>query len=508
MLRPRDTPTRERKSLDGLWRFALDAEGVGRAEGWWRALPGAREMPVPASYNDLFPDAGGPRPRRRRLVPDDGPGPARAGRASGSSCASTPPRTGPSSGSTTRRSPSTRAATRRSRPTSPTSSSSGAENRVTVVVNNVLTWQSIPPGYVEDTPDGPRQQLLPRLLQLRRPAPQRLAVHHAHAPTSSDVTVVTGLDGADRDVGYEVEAVGADGLEVRVALRDAAGTEVAQGRRGGRASSGSTDVHPWRPGEGYLYELEVELWGDGDGWSTSYPLPVGIRTVEVDGHPLPHQRRAVLLHGLRQARGQRRARQGPRRRLRWSTTSRSWSGSARTRSAPRTTPTPRRSSTTPTGTASWSSTRPPPSGSTCGLAGGVFGAEARSPRSPTRPSTPPRRRSTRRRSAELIARDKNHPCVVLWSIANEPESVTAASRAYFEPLAAEARRLDPSRPVGFVNVMLATAGRRRHHRPVRRGHAQPLLRLVRRRRRPGGGRAGARGRAAGLGRASTASRSS
>ena len=56
---------------------------------------------------------------------------------------------------------------------------------------------------------------------------------------------------------------------------------------------------------------------------------------------------------------------------------------------------------------------------------------------------------------ELIARDKNHPCVVLWSIANEPESDTPASRAYFEPLAAEARRLDPTRPVGFVNVMLA-----------------------------------------------------
>jgi beta-glucuronidase len=41
-------------------------------------------------------------------------------------------------------------------------------------------------------------------------------------------------------------------------------------------------------------------------------------------------------------------------------------------------------------------------------------------------------------------------------VANEPESVTEASRAYFEPLAAEVRRLDPTRPVGFVNVMGAT----------------------------------------------------
>jgi beta-glucuronidase len=58
---------------------------------------------------------------------------------------------------------------------------------------------------------------------------------------------------------------------------------------------------------------------------------------------------------------------------------------------------------------------------------------------------------------ELIARDKNHPCVVLWSIANEPESQTDAALDYFRPLFAAARAADPSRPVGFVNVMLAPA---------------------------------------------------
>ena len=34
MLVPRETTTRERKSLDGLWRFSLDTDGVGRAERW------------------------------------------------------------------------------------------------------------------------------------------------------------------------------------------------------------------------------------------------------------------------------------------------------------------------------------------------------------------------------------------------------------------------------------------------------------------------------------------
>ena len=58
MLRPRDTQTRERKSLDGLWRFALDTDGRGRPEKWWRQpLPSARDIAVPASYNDLFTEA-------------------------------------------------------------------------------------------------------------------------------------------------------------------------------------------------------------------------------------------------------------------------------------------------------------------------------------------------------------------------------------------------------------------------------------------------------------------
>ncbi len=65
----------------------------------------------------------------------------------------------------------------------------------------------------------------------------------------------------------------------------------------------------------------------------------------------------------------------------------------------------------------------------------------------------------RRAIEELVARDKNHPSVVLWSIANEPESHSDASRAYFEPLFTVTRQADPSRPVGFVNVMLAPPDR-------------------------------------------------
>ena len=53
MLAPRDTSSRERRRLDGLWSFAFDLDGSGRSAGWWRGpLPNARSMAVPSSYND------------------------------------------------------------------------------------------------------------------------------------------------------------------------------------------------------------------------------------------------------------------------------------------------------------------------------------------------------------------------------------------------------------------------------------------------------------------------
>jgi beta-glucuronidase len=58
---------------------------------------------------------------------------------------------------------------------------------------------------------------------------------------------------------------------------------------------------------------------------------------------------------------------------------------------------------------------------------------------------------------ELIARDKNHPCVVMWSIANEPASEEEGAHAYFQPLVQLARDLDPQkRPLTIVLHLGAT----------------------------------------------------
>jgi len=54
----------------------------------------------------------------------------------------------------------------------------------------------------------------------------------------------------------------------------------------------------------------------------------------------------------------------------------------------------------------------------------------------------------------LIARDKNHACVVMWSIANEPASDEVGAKEYFEPLVNLARTSDPqNRPVTIVTIL-------------------------------------------------------
>lgn len=52
---------------------------------------------------------------------------------------------------------------------------------------------------------------------------------------------------------------------------------------------------------------------------------------------------------------------------------------------------------------------------------------------------------------EMIARDKNHPSVIMWSLANEPHSLRPAAKAFFRELYDLAKSLDPTRPVTLVS---------------------------------------------------------
>jgi beta-glucuronidase len=448
MLRPQDTPTRERKSLDGLWHFALDPDGVGRDEGWWNGpLAGAREVPVPASYNDIFADAevhnhvGDVWYQTLVRVPARWAGERIVLRFDAATHGAVAWVNGTQvvehQGGYT---PFEADVTDVVEP--------GAENRVTVVVNNVLTWQTIPPDYVYETPDGPRQR---PLFDFFNYAGLHRTVWLYTTPASyvDDVTVVTGLDGSTGTVGYEIETAGDGDGEVRVALRDAEGTEAARAT-GGSGELTVEDVHSWRPGEGYLYELTVELWGDGDAPVDVYPLPVGVRTVEVDGARFlingePFYFKGFGKHEDAAVRGK--GYDAPF--MVHDFALMGWLGANSFRTSHYPYAEEVMEYADRHGIVVIDET--PAVGINSGGAAGLFGADTFTTFSEETINAGTQA-AHKQAIRELVARDKNHPSVVLWSIANEPESVTPESRDYFEPLAAEARRLDPSRPVGFVSV--------------------------------------------------------
>ena len=252
-----------------------------------------------------------------------------------------------------------------------------------------------------------------------------------------------------------MDAAGADGLDVRVVLRDAEGGLCGTGT-GAAGVVTVPDVHPWAPGDGYLYDLEVQLVDPAGALVDSYHQSVGVRTVEVrgtefliNGAPFRfigfgmHEDHPTLGKGHHPAF------------LLQDFALLDWVGanSFRTSHYPYSEDVldlaDRRGIVVIDET--------PAVGLNMGLGGGIFGAQGY--RTFSDETINDETREVHAQAIrELVARDKNHPCVVVWSIANEPESETAEAEDYFRPLFDVARAADPTRPVGFVNVMLAPHG--------------------------------------------------
>jgi beta-glucuronidase len=62
-----------------------------------------------------------------------------------------------------------------------------------------------------------------------------------------------------------------------------------------------------------------------------------------------------------------------------------------------------------------------------------------------------RRELSRRYVEELVARDRNHASVIAWSVANEPHSRNAVAAAALTEMCDLARTLDPTRPVTYAS---------------------------------------------------------
>ena len=81
------------------------------------------------------------------------------------------------------------------------------------------------------------------------------------------------------------------------------------------------DVHHWAPGDGYLYDLEVQLVATATTVVDSYHQSVGVRTVEVDGIRFLINGEPFYFTGFGKHEDLAGHRQGPQRRATWCTTS-------------------------------------------------------------------------------------------------------------------------------------------------------------------------------------------
>ena len=143
--------------------------------------------------------------------------------------------------------------------------SPGLAIRVTVVVDNELTWASIPPGEVLTTPAGRRQKYGHDFFNhagLAR-SPWLVSTPHDHL---QDLVVTTDLDGPTGIVHYDV-AASTDELDDdarRCATRRHRRRD--RGRHVGLARASRTCT--LGAGDGYLYELTVSLMRRATRWST------------------------------------------------------------------------------------------------------------------------------------------------------------------------------------------------------------------------------------------------
>lgn len=456
MLKPQSSETRELVNLDGLYAFKVDFDRAGHREEWFKApLDTALEMGVPASYNDVFPDkairdhVGYVWYQREVRVPRGWAGERIHLRLDSATHEGmvwvdeilVARHTGgymPFSADITDH------------------VTPGQTFRLTVSVNNELTQATIPPGSITVTEDGRRQQSYLHDFYNYAGLHRSLWLFSTPAVTVDDITVVTGFEGTTGTVDYTVATAGGTaggtGTEtVTVSLKDADGVEVARAE-GHRGALVVNDVVLWQPGAAYLYSLTAQV-RDGGRLLDSYTLPVGVRTVEVRGKEFLINGKPFYFTGFGMhedhvtvGKGHSNAQMVNDFQLL------DWVGanSFRTSHYPYAEEVmefaDRHGIVVIDETAAV--------GLHLGF-GAVFGGIAK--KTYVDGGVDANTAASHRQAiTELVARDKNHPSVVIWSIANEPNGSEEGAREYFQPLAELTRELDPTRPVGYVNVMFDT----------------------------------------------------
>ncbi len=441
MLHPQDNRYRCAINLSGLWRFALDPDDRGESAGWPEGLlPEARWIAVPGSWNEQFQDTRdflGPAwyetsfvlPQSWGWAPDDWPIFLRFGSAqyrarvwlNGTFL-------GEHEGGHL---PFDLDCRQTARPEE--------ANRLVVRVDGRLGPNTVPPGALGATPGITFGQEV---------YPDVNFDFYPYAGLHRPVWVYTRCRYGMADLWVTTELAGDAGrVLVRIAVPQGEGA-VAIGRLLGQGHARQSEatvsggearfeialprVRPWSPADPYLYDLDLEIQVRNK-CIDRYLLPVGVRTIQVEGDRLLLNGQPLFLRGCARHEDFPVSGRGlflplvvkDYDLLRW------------------------------LGANSFRTSHYPYADELMDLAdrlgflvvdetpavGLYFGDKGEGARL----------QLCRQQLGELIARDKNHPSVIMWSVANEPHTTYPEAGPFLSALYEEARRLDPTRPVTFAS---------------------------------------------------------
>lgn len=451
MLYPIENEKREVKNLSGVWRFKIDKGNKGLEESWYsKSLEDTILMPVPSSYNDITQDIsirdhiGYVWYEREFFVPSSWKGKRifiRVGSAShfsivwvnGEKVLEHKGGFLPFEGEITHL------------------VRFDEENRLTIAVSNILDWTTLPPGELREINDPMHPQGYRTLdyyfdfynySGIHRP----VYIYTVPEEYISDITVTTDIKGKDGEISYKVEVAGRkDRMEVILLDKDKREIYRTYGEEG---KIPVKDAKFWEPSNPYLYTLKVNLLSDSE-LKDSYQLKVGIRTVEVkdgkfllNGKPIyfkgfgKHEDSSIRGKGLDLVIALKDFYL-----LKWIN-----ANSFRTSHYPY--------AEEMLDLADEFGILVIDEAPAVGM--NIFGLMG-----PSRKVFCEERINEKTLEyhiqvmKELIDRDKNHPCVVMWSVANEPASHEEGAEDYFRRVIEVTRSLDPTRPVTLVDCMHA-----------------------------------------------------
>ncbi|XP_003706264.2 beta-glucuronidase isoform X1 [Megachile rotundata] len=314
----------------------------------------------------------------------------------------------------------------------------GGKNRITVAVDNTLLQTSVPQGKIVETAvDNGSVHMQTYTFDffnyagIHRP----VLLHTKPRIYIEDITVTTGLIGDVGIVKYAVEAAGLHEHEIpicRVSLLDAEGIlAVNEPIYGFSGTLKVPNAKLWWPrgmstDPGYLYTLEVTLTVLNDSGVDIYRLPIGIRTLTWTNTTVLLNNKPLYMRGF----------------------GRHEDSIIRGRGLDLVTVARDHELLQWVGANAYRTSHYPYSEEVIDVADRLgFLIIDECPSVDTENFTPILLSRHKDSLSELIRRDKNRPSVIMWSIANEPRTQLPEAGEYFKQVAHHTKALDPTRPV-------------------------------------------------------------